>query len=104
MVNLRWEIPQQSSDIEESVAVLRAGYPLSVDFVISDFCLSGVELCPAASSTCSLPVEESRQGIVQGEERLDHPSDQSVGEQQAGSRIPGPGRDVRLLHHGKMMR
>lgn len=49
------------------------------------FCFSGVELYRRASSTGSFPMEESRQGLVQGEERLDHPSNQSVGEQQAGS-------------------
>lgn len=70
-------------------------------FVILKWLLSssGRELGRRAASTCSSPMEESRAGNGQGQERLDHPSDQSAGEQQAGSRSPSPGNDVRLWHH-----
>lgn len=63
---------------------------------------SDVDLCRTSSqrgraaSSGPLPVEKSRQGSGQGEEGLDHPSNQSAGEQQAGSRRPCPGKNGKL--------
>lgn len=65
---------------------------------------SGMELCRTSShrgraaSSGPLPMEKSQEWSDQGEEGLDHPSDKSAGEQQAGSWKPCPGKMLTLTH------
>lgn len=47
---------------------------------------------PEPSGPVSMETEE-QWGSEQGEEGLDHPSNQGAGEQQAGPRKPGPGTE-----------
>lgn len=66
---------------------------------------SGVELLRdtptggGSPASGPLPMEAAEQGIGQGEEGLDHPFNQGVGEQQAGSRSPGPGMTSHVCLH-----